>query len=402
MQRCPPRPCSAVRCPPRHQLDSRGAPTETGFVLVATLVAVAIVSLAAAWFANQVDSLRDGATRMQRWAELEKNTFSVRESLMYAAAIGIRDEAGLNIDKVVLATDARVYKLGEAVKLSVQDERGLIGINTVDDRWLTRLFSSWGIPSDRQPSMIDGLKDFIDDDDLKLLNGAERAEYLRQGLPPPPNDFLRSREQLQDVLAWKPFWHALAKAETAAQPSLVQAVVDHFSVARHFGINVNSAPPLVLASIPGIDPAKVNALLDRRRAAPLRSVADLVPFSNGPLDEDTNGFVGANDWRIRVERPELPFLLECQLTITPGDRERPARVTSCTRQPIRTASQLTDASIRRALESDRVSLLTTPPDRGTTTRPRTNDELSEQSYEPPEWLGQFSGLAAGTPRAAPR
>ncbi|MCE2989451.1 MAG: general secretion pathway protein GspK, partial [Nitrosomonadaceae bacterium] len=168
-------------------MDSRGAPTETGFVLVATLVAVAIVSLAAAWFANQVDSLRDGATRMQRWAELEKNTFSVRESLMYAAAIGIRDEAGLNIDKVVLATDARVYKLGEAVKLSVQDERGLIGINTADDRWLTRLSSSWGIPSDRQPSMIDGLKDFIDDDDLKLLNGAERAEYLRQGLPPPPN-----------------------------------------------------------------------------------------------------------------------------------------------------------------------------------------------------------------------
>lgn len=371
-------------------------------MLVATLVAVAIISLAAAWFATQVDSLRDGAAKMQRWAELEKTTFSVRESLLYAAAIGTRDEGGLSLNNAALATDGRPYKLGDAVKLRVQDERGLFGINTADERWLTRLLSSLGVPAERHPAMIDGLKDFIDDDDLKLLNGAERTDYLRQGLTPPPNDFLRSREQMQDILAWRPLWQSLAKAETAEQPGLVQALVDQFSVARHFGVNVNSAPPLVLASIPGVDPTKVGALVDRRRAAPLRSLADLVPFSNGPLDEDTSGFVGANDWRIRVERSELPFLLECQLTITPGDRERPARVTSCTRQPIRTASPLTDASIRRVLESDRVSLPTTPPDRGTTTRPRTNDELSEQSYEPPEWLGQFSGFAASAPRATPR
>jgi DNA uptake protein ComE-like DNA-binding protein len=250
--------------------------------------------------------------------------------------------------------------------------------------------------------MIDGLKDFIDDDDLKLLNGAERSDYLRRGVAPPPNDFLRSREQVQDVLTWQPLWQALARAEAAGQLGLVQAVIDHVSIARHFGVNINSAPPLVLAAVPGIDPTKVAALVDRRRAAPLKSLADLLPFSNGPLDEDTSGFVGANDWRIRVEQPELPFLLECQLTITPGDRERPARVTSCTRQPIRTASQLTDASVRRALESDRVSLPTTPPDRGTTTRPRTNDELSEQSYEPPEWLGQFSGFAVSASRPTPR
>jgi general secretion pathway protein K len=402
MHCCRPRATRAVRPVRPHSLGGVGARTGGGFVLVATLVAVAIIALAAAWFASQVDSLRDGAARMQRWAELEKNTFSVRESLMYAAAIGTREEGGVSLEKAVLATDDRLYKLADGIKLRVQDERGLIGINTADDRWLTRLFSSWGIPTERHPSMIDGLKDFIDDDDLKLLNGAERADYLRQGLTPPANDFLRSREQLQDVLSWQPFWQTLAKAEAAGQPGLLQAVIDHFSVARHFGININSAPPLVLASIPGIDPAKVGALVDRRRAAPLRSLADLVPFSNGRLDEDTSGFVGANDWRIRVERPELPFLLECQLTITPGDRERPARVTSCTRQPIRTASQLTDASIRRVLESDRVSLPTTPPDRGTTTRPRTNDELSEQSYEPPEWLGQFAGFAASTPRATPR
>ena len=369
---------------------------------MATLVAVAIVSLAAAWFANQVDGLRDGAARMQRWAELEKNTFSVRESLMYAAAIGAREEGGLNVNKVTLATDGRQYKLGESLTLRVQDERGLIGINTADDRWLTRLFSSWGIPAERHPAMIDGLKDFIDDDDLKLLNGAERSDYLRRGVAPPPNDFLRSREQVQDVLTWQPLWQALARAEAAGQLGLVQAVIDHVSIARHFGVNINSAPPLVLAAVPGIDPTKVAALVDRRRAAPLKSLADLLPFSNGPLDEDTSGFVGANDWRIRVEQPELPFLLECQLTITPGDRERPARVTSCTRQPIRTASQLTDASVRRALESDRVSLPTTPPDRGTTTRPRTNDELSEQSYEPPEWLGQFSGFAVSASRPSPR
>jgi general secretion pathway protein K len=340
---------------PRHlalSSASRKNPfSEQGFVLVATLFAVALIGIGAAYFASRVDVLRNSAVETQRWAETEREAFSIRETLLHAAAIYPRDVGGLLVIPTqtgaasnYFATDGRAYRVSPSISVRVLDERGLLAINTLDDRILIKLFNQLGIPADQHARMLDGLRDYIDDDDLKHLNGAERDDYIAANRAPPPNDFLRSREQLADVMGWERVFLALDRAETlatqaqtleqdsAVMPGVRERFLALFSTSRHGGVNVNSAPAAVLSLMPGLNPLRVSALLDQRRIKPFNNLAELAPFANGPLDEEVIGLVGANAWRVTIAKAGLPFLLECQLTITPGERDRPTRLKECRRR----------------------------------------------------------------------
>jgi general secretion pathway protein K len=325
---------------------SRNLRAENGFVLVATLFAVALIALGAAYFANRVNELRNNAIETQRWAETEREAFSLRETLLHAAAIYPRDTEGLMVTNESFATDNRPYKVSTTATLRVQDERGLIGINVLDDKLLIRFFSTLGIPSSQHMQMLDGLRDYVDPDDLKHLNGAEKSDYIAAKRAPPPNDFLRSREQLMDVLAWEKIFASLNRADSevaqqgvassSQESTQVAGIRDRFlslfSTAKHVGINVNTAPATVLAMLPGLNPARVSALIDQRRARAFNQLAELIPFANGPLDEELIGLVGADTWRVTVSKSGLPFLLECQLVITPGEKDRPTRLKECRRR----------------------------------------------------------------------
>lgn len=332
-------------------LPTAGQP-ETGFVLVATLVAIAIISLGAAYFAIQVDSLRNSALHMQRWAEAEREAFAIRESLQFAAATGTREEGGLTFGKETLATDGRRYKLTETLSISVQDERGLLAINTLDEKTIFRLLDSLGIPVENQPRLVDSLLDYMDADDLRRLNGAEKADYARANKPPPTNDFLRTREQLQDVLGWDSLFSRLRTAGQNSNPGVESRFMDLFSIARHSGLNMNSAPAAVLYALPGLDRAKIPALIDQRRARAFTSVAELAPFTSGPIDSDYFGLFGANDLRVVLYKAELPFLLECQLSITAGESDRPTRLKMCVRRPVTVGIPSGPDEFQRALKQD--------------------------------------------------
>ncbi len=368
-----------------------------GFVLVATLIAIAIISLGAAYFATQVDKLRTNAGQMQVWAEAEREAFLLRETLMFATARGIREEGGLAFENTVLSTDGRPHRISSTVVLSVQDERGLLAINTLDERTIARFLHSIGIPSEQHARLADALLDFMDVDDLRRLNGAEKLEYDRANRPPPTNDFLRHREQLRDIMGWSDI---LGKLETVGQstnPGIESRFIDLFSTGRHFGLNLNSAPAAVLATAPGIAPERIGALLDQRRAKAFTSLAQLASFTNGPIDQDYLGLVGANDLRVALRKSGLPFLLECHLTITPSARDRPSRLKECFRRP-GTAQRSTDIDeFRRALaqqSNSRVSEEVTPQKPSTTvSRNDQRDAIHTDESAAPRWLAE-----AVTPR----
>jgi general secretion pathway protein K len=298
--------------------------SETGFVLVATLVAIAIITLGAAYFAAQVDTLRNSALYMQRWAETEREAFVIRESLQFAAATGVRDEGGLTFGKETLATDGRRYKLTDTLSITVQN----------------------------QPRLIDSLLDYIDADDLKRLNGAEKAEYARMNKLPPTNDFLRTRQQLQEVASWDDLFNRLRSVGQTNNPGVESRFIDLFSTSRHSGLNLNSAPAAVLYVVPGLDRTKISALIDQRRARAFTSIAQLAPFTTGPIDSDYLSLFGANDLRVVLYKAELPFLLECQLSITPGDTDRPTRLKMCVRRPINAGAGGGSDEFQRALLQD--------------------------------------------------
>ena len=372
-------------------------------MLVATLVAIAIISLGAAYFATQVDTLRNSARQLQSWSEAERDAFSVREMLQYAAATGFRDEGGLTFGGTTLATDGRRYRLTDTFSVSVQDERGLLAINTLDEKTLSTLLSNIGIATERHSRLIDTLLDYMDDDALRRLNGAEAGEYAAANRPAPANDFLRTRDQIADVPGWDAILDRLDSAGRSATPGLRARFIDLLSTARHFGLNVNSAPLHVLRTVPGFDPTKISALIDQRRATAFTSLAQLAPFTSGPIDSDYVALVGANDWRVVVAKAELPFLLECQLTITPAEPDRPTRLRECVRRPVMAAAAGSPDEFQLALAVDRrtgsrQSLASnTPSPSPLASRNDLRDPTKTVDAPAPDWLAEVLG-AAGTAR----
>jgi DNA uptake protein ComE-like DNA-binding protein len=361
-----------------------------GFVLVATLVAIAVISLGAAYFATQVDKLRTNAGQMQAWAEAEREAFLLRETLMFAAARGIREEGGLAFDGSVLATDGRPYTISNTLVLSVQDESGLLTINTLDERIVGRFLSSIGIPTEEHARLTDALLDFMDVDDLRRLNGAEKLEYARANRPPPTNDFLRHREQLRDVIGWGDILDKLATVGQSTKPGIDSRFINLFSAARHSGLNLNSAPAAVLASTPGIAPERIAALIDQRRAKAFTSLAQIAPFTNGPIDSDYLGLFGAHDLRVVLRKSNLPFLLECQLTVTPAALDRPTRLKECFRRPAVPLTSNDSDEFQRALaqQSNSRAAPENTQQKPSTTAPRNDQREAIQSVESaaPTWL----------------
>lgn len=321
---------------------------QSGFILVATLLLLSIIMLAAAYFATQADELRTHAIRMERSAQIERDAFNVTETLMYAAAVGTREEAGLRHAGEALATDGRQLAVSATTTASVQDERGLIAINIFDEAMLTRLLTAAGVPANQIAGFTDTLQDYIDHDDFKRLNGAESKEYKMLGLSAPANNYLRTREELTNIPGWDRLLSDLDFADEAGGRQTRARFLDLFSTARHFGINVNSAPPLVLALIPGMDPSRIGALIDQRQQRPFQRATDLAPFLTSATDSEFVGYLGANDLRLSIRKEDVPFLIECGIHISPGDQERPARTTYCARRAQPPGKDLTIDELRAA------------------------------------------------------
>ncbi|MBL8510897.1 MAG: general secretion pathway protein GspK, partial [Betaproteobacteria bacterium] len=250
--------------------------------------------------------------------------------LMHAAVTHPLSPRGLEVPEGVMALDNRPYRISETSTLSVQDENGLISLNVSDDNTLRRLFTVIGLPAERHDRLLDTLHDYIDIDNFKRLNGAEQSEYQAAGLPPPANNFLISRDTLRSIPGWR---ELMLELETSGTPGALDRFLDLFSVSRYTLLNLNTAPRLILRATPGIDPQRVDALIARRREAAFNNLAEVAPFTNGPLDIDTAYIVNANAWRLTHHRSDLPFLLECRLVITPAAIDRPAEVSECRHRP---------------------------------------------------------------------
>ncbi len=312
----------------------RSSPTKTsGFVLVATLFAIAVIGIGAAYFASQVNGLRSAAFLQQAEAEANREIMVISQTLMQAMLVNPVTERGLVVKTAPdepLVPDGRWYRVTDTTQISIQDERGLISLNINDDQQLRKLLSAMGIPVERHDRLIDTLRDYVDIDDLKRLNGAERRDYTEANLAPPANDFFASRDELRRIPGWRDL---ISELEINGSPGAAERFLSYFSVHRLPAINVNSAPRLVLQSIGGIDPLRLRALLEQRRTAAFKDFAELGAFTNGPIDIENITLVGADTWRFTYQRDDLAFLIECRIVVTPSARDKAVQFNECRRRP---------------------------------------------------------------------
>jgi general secretion pathway protein K len=177
--------------------------------------------------------------------------------------------------KEVLRVDGMSYK-GEMGKGSYAfrliDEAGKININQMTDVSgviLSNLLVNLGIQKEDADTIVDSILDWKDADDLHRLHGAESDYYM--SLPNPYKAKDGPFDTVEELLLVKGM-----KPEILYGNKERKGIISYLTV---YGaapkINANAAAKEVLAAIPGLTAEMVDAIMEQRKTAEFRALAEL-------------------------------------------------------------------------------------------------------------------------------
>jgi general secretion pathway protein K len=171
---------------------------EMGYALVTAVVAMAVLALASLAILQSARGVLTGAAAANDRAR------------MVAAA-----DAGTVLAIHALADDDRAKRWSIdgrtrettfdhiALTIRVEDERGKIPINLINDEQVRAMFEALGAQGARLDALTDAFLDWRDDDDDVRPAGAERDYYARFGRTP-RNGELHSVDELADIKGMTP------------------------------------------------------------------------------------------------------------------------------------------------------------------------------------------------------
>jgi DNA uptake protein ComE-like DNA-binding protein len=312
---------------------------QRGFVLVLTMGVLVVLALAAGYFAERVASAVDLAQQSRQNTTALMDMSNTRAELLYRLATTSFTVQGLGSGAARIALDDRPYRGLGNTRWQMQDNRGLINLNAVEDDRLMRLLGLLGIPAEQRAQLVDTLRDYIDADDLHRLNGAEKDDYLARNLPPPPNHNLATPWQAQGIIGWRD------------APQLWQnaRLVNLTSTSVANGLNPNTAPAEVLETLPGISADIAQRIIAHRQALPIVNLLQLAEVTGMPTQpfEEIIAVLPSNSLRITQSAPGLPWALQYSVTLTPKSGKAPWQIDyssriSHTEQPAAIAGALPD------------------------------------------------------------
>jgi general secretion pathway protein K len=171
------------------------------------------------------------------------------------------------------------HELGEGTfNVKVTDEESKMPINSASEVQLQRLMTLLNVDPSDGDIVVDSILDWIDADDLTRLNGAETDYYM--SLSPPYRAKNAPLDRVDELLLIRGVTPELfdgtpATDKDPAQPGL-RDVLTTMSSGQ---INVNTAPPIVLQAMLGLDDVQVQAVLARRDGADgIPGTDDDLPF----------------------------------------------------------------------------------------------------------------------------
>jgi DNA uptake protein ComE-like DNA-binding protein len=292
---------------------------QRGFVLPLTLWILAAIAIAAAAFAEQMETALDLARLAQQRVDLRVDTFNTRAEILFRLATTPMSVYGLGTapDRAV-ALDDRPYRGEGGDWLRLQDERGLLNLNLAGDDSIHRLLGALDIPYGQRDRMIDTLKDYIDEDGLRRLNGAEARDYAGTSLPPPRNAQLVTPYEARNILGWRDLpalWQNGGLAELA-------------TTGRAVGVNPNTAPWQVLITLPGVTAETAKRLIAARTQGAIQSTDQAALLMGVPgvsLILQVITFPG-DSVRVTQGAPGQAWALRYNVSLTPNSEHAPWRV----------------------------------------------------------------------------
>jgi general secretion pathway protein K len=138
--------------------------------------------------------------------------------------------------------------------LRLRDAQAAVNLNAANEEMLVNFFSQ-GLEVDfaQAQRIAQAIVDWRDPDDLPLLNGGERDEYLAAGAPVlPTNRGFGELDELRHVLGMT--------------TEIFEAAIPYLTLRGSGRINVNAAPVPVLLALPGMTPAAALEIVRLRDA----------------------------------------------------------------------------------------------------------------------------------------
>ncbi len=330
----------------RTLIAAPGGGRQRGFILAATLWLLAILTLAAGFFSLWTQRAVDLAVENREDIQARIEMHDSFSGLLYLLASQRMTLAGLTLPddpRIVpeismqeitmnllegnhvlpvggeLPLDNRAVPGYGGARFALQDEGGLINPNHASEMLLERLLGLLGVPGEERSPLVAKLQDYIDLDDLHRINGAEAYQYRRAGLPPPTNRYLRAPGEARRVLGW------------AEQTGLWQnSRWREFTTVATGGIpNINTAPALVLQTLPGVDAPTAERIIQAREIQPLSSIAMLEAVTGQPVLLDPLGlrFMATDYLRVTLWHRDSGEMRQYHLRLTAfADQARPWKI----------------------------------------------------------------------------
>lgn len=286
---------------------------QQGYVLILVLGMLAVGAFVAMRLAERVDQLRLGALTFSEYAQARAQAAGAQAAALYWISTRPLQPMGHgSAADGLLREDGRWHRLPGEGFVSVQDLRGLLSLNALNRPALTQLLVGEGVSRKQADAFMDVLEDYIDADELKRLNGAEKQDYRELGLPAPRNDWLMSVRELANMPLWRDDPIRLARLES----------VLHVGINNQ--VNPNTAPPKVLAAIfSGASPDQLKAFEGLRRSDLLLNGRTAMLATGLPMNSDEYIFVPGFDSRITAWAPGLPRAIEYNVRLTPAGPDGP-------------------------------------------------------------------------------
>lgn len=201
--------------------------SKNGFVLVMTMAIIAIGLLAssyiASWIDNEVEKRQQSPNSTQQVIDdfstlstfiyiasthpvtFDGFAFPARQPLGYTLPLINNEEPNFSSQGNELKIDGQIYQgIGDSF-FSIQDEAGLISVNTLTQLQLKKLLLIAGVKNVNSLSLTAKLDDYIDFDSDYRANGGEQKEYSKSHLKSPANHPLRTPQELSSVLNWSDY-----------------------------------------------------------------------------------------------------------------------------------------------------------------------------------------------------
>lgn len=272
--------------------------SQRGIVLVATLwvLVVLAVLVGAAIETSRLEQqiARNSVARVQARALADAGL-----------ALGIKAVIDRNPNDPwpVDSTPRIVSYAGRKIEIAIQDELGKIDLNAAPHESLGKLFAATGVATDRIASLVDAIRDWQDEDNLKHARGAEIDDYRSAGLEyGPRNGLFESIDELEQV-------------KSLSRP-LVERLRPALTIySRSPFVDSATAPRLVLLALVDGDMGRVDEAAAERRSQPSNQATttrlfDLTAraFTIKARVDMPNGVAGSREMVIRFTgKPSGPF-----------------------------------------------------------------------------------------------